>query len=347
MRRPVLARALRALALVLALAAPAAAFEVEEQSRFGPDDAPRTLRILSTTDTVIFAPLLERFLADQPGLAIDYVVAASTEVYAALHDEAAAFDIAVSSAMDLQMKLANDGFARVHRAPGTLALPPWARWRDQLFAFAQEPVVAILSRAGFEGLPLPRTRSDLVDLMRENPDRFRGRVGTYDPNLSGAGYLFATQDARQSDTSWRLAEVMGALQPRLYGASGDMIRDLKAGRLILATNVLGSYAVPRLPPGGDGMVLEPADYTHVLLRTALIPRTADAPDLGAAFLDFLLSPEGQRLIAAAGLPAIDEAALVAGQHLRPIRLDPGLLVFVDPLKRRRFLDEWSAAMVRD
>ena len=85
----------------------------------------------------------------------------------------------------------------------------------------------------------------------------------------------------------------------------------------------------------------------MLLRTAIVPVTAPAPELGRSFVDFLLSEQGQGLIESeTGLPRIDEAALATQPHLRPIRLDPGLLVYVDPLKRRKFLNEWSAAVVQ-
>ncbi|MEJ6397813.1 ABC transporter substrate-binding protein [Yoonia sp. 208BN28-4] len=329
----------------LALAGAAAAFEIEEDTTFAGTGSAQ-ISVLSTTDTQAFAPVIIAFQKDRPDVTVRYVVANSQDVFSAVQDQAA-FDLVISSAMDLQLKLANDGFAQGYSSAATTGLPSWAKWRDQLFAFAQEPVVMVLSRAGFDGLPLPRTRADLIRTLRDHPDRFAGRVGTYDPQQSGAGYLFATQDARQSDTSWRLAEVMGGLDPQLFTASGDMIAGVQGGRLDVALNVLGSYAAARLPVGGDGVIVAPQDFTHVLLRTALIPRDAAAPALGQAFLDFLLSEEGQRLIEdETGLPRINEAALAAGPHLRPIRLDPGLLVFVDPLMRQRFLEEWTAAVVQ-
>jgi len=335
-----------AVALICASIWPAQAFEIEEEHQFPAPNASAELRILSTTDTITFTPLIEGFQKNHPDLAVRYTVASSQEVFRAIYDDSAQFDLVISSAMDLQMKLANDGFAASHSSDAVEALPVWAFWRDQLFAFAQEPVVMIASQAAFKGLTLPRTRQDLIRILRDNPERFRARIGTYDPQQSGAGYLFATQDSRQSDTFWRLAEVMGALSPRLYASTGAMIGDVQSGKLALAYNVLGSYATARLPAGGDGVVVELEDFTLTLLRTGLIPRNATRPDLGGAFLDFLLSDEGRRLIRdKAGLPPIDEAALAAGQHLRPIRLDPGLLVFVDPLKRRRFLNEWSAALI--
>ena len=141
---------------------------------------------------------------------------------------------------------------------------------------------------------------------------------------------------------------MGGLAPRLYTTSNEMIADLKQGRLLLAYNALGSYAEPRLADDPDAAVIELEDHTLTLLRTGLIPVAAEAPDLGGLFLDFLLEPEGQRLLRdEAGLPPIDEAALSGRPHLRPMRLDPGLLVFLDGLKRRGFLDEWNAALSRN
>lgn len=340
--------ALAALGLILCLCGAARALELEEDALFparGGEVA--RLSVLSTTDTAVFRPVIEAFQADNPGIALRYSVAGSRELYAAIQNEGAAYDLAISSAMDLQMKLANDGFAAPWQSAPLDALPDWARWQDRLFAFAQEPVVMIVSRKGLGDLPLPQTRRDLIELLRDHPSVFDGRIGTYDPETSGAGYLFATHDARLSDSFWRLAEVMGGLSPRLYSSTNDMLSDLERGRLILAYNVLGSYAAPRFPPGSDGVVIEPEDHTLTLLRTALIPRSAARPDLGGAFLDFLLGAEGQQLVGEeAGLPRIDEAALAARPHLRPIRLDPGLLVYLDRLQRRRFLEEWNAALIQ-
>ncbi len=322
-------------------------FEIEEERFFDGGAAVPVLQIISTTDIEAFAPVITRYMERHPGRSVRYVVAGSRDVYRALNDERSTFDLAISSAMDLQMKLANDGVALPHASPDTADLPDWAHWRDLLFAFAQEPVVLAVSLNGLGGLPTPRTRDELTELIRTNPDKFIGRIGTYDPALSGAGYLFATQDARRSDTFWRLAEVMGRVRPRFYASTGAMIDDLRADRLVIAYNVLGSYADERLAGAPDILTVELRDFTHVLLRTALLPVTGENPDLGREFLDFLLSDQGQESLAQeTGLPRLDETALARQPHLRPIRLDPGLLVFVDPLKRQRFLDAWSAAVIQ-
>ncbi|GHC27595.1 iron(III) transport system substrate-binding protein [Gemmobacter caeni] len=335
-------RILCALAVILSPLC-AAAFPVEEEHVFPGTGAGSELWILSTTDTEYFAPLLTAFQARHPSVTIRYTVTGSASVYTAVADEGVACDLAISSAMDLQMKLANDGFALPHASAAQL--PDWAQWQDRIFGFAQEPVVLVASRKALEGLALPRTRRDLIDLLRDHPGRFEGRIGTYDPLQSGAGYLFATQEARQSDSFWRLAEVMGANRPRLYASTKPMLDDLETGTLALAYNVLGSYAATRAAHDPDVALIEFEDFTLTLLRTALIPKDARNPELAGMFIDFLLSPEGRRLSGQqGGLPPVNEAALVQTPRLRPIRLDPGLLVYLDRVKRRAFLEEWAAAV---
>jgi iron(III) transport system substrate-binding protein len=341
--------ALLALGLILSLAAPVFGFEIEEKTSF-PAPGPQVqgeLSIISTTDTQVLRPAILAFQARNPGLAVEYTVANSLQVFAAINDENAPYDLVISTAMDLQIKLANDGLAQPFYSPLSAALPAWARWQDRLYAFAQEPVVLLVSRKALQGLPLPQTRRDLTQLLRDHPERFDGRIATYDPAISGVGYLFDTQDARLSDTFWRLAEVMGGLAPRLFDSSNAMIDGMQSGRLVLAYNVLGSYAAARLQHDPDIAMIELQDHTLTLLRTGLIPRGAPHPDRGGAFLDFLLSPAGRALISTqAGLPPIDEAALAAQPHLRPIRLDSGLLVYLDALKRKAFLEEWRAAVIQ-
>ncbi|WP_299473191.1 ABC transporter substrate-binding protein [uncultured Roseibium sp.] len=332
---------------VLLLLAPANGFEAEEERQFEVDNPTATLNILSTADLNIFAPLVEAYQQKYPGVEVRYITASSSELMKALYEENAQFDIAISSAMDLQTKLVNDGYARRHDSAETGTLPDWAKWRDRLFAFTQEPAVLVYSKAAFEGLPQPTNRDELIALLRENPDRFAGRVGTYDIRESGAGYLFATQDSRQSESLWRMAEVMGRLDAQLYCCSSHMIRDVTDGKLALAYNVLGSYAAAHLDDNPDLDVLQFNDFTTVMLRTVLIPNTARDPDLAGQFVDFLVSEENrERIEDLTGLPSIDPGVLQREAAFRPIRLGPGLLVYLDQLKRRTFIRAWLNAMVQ-
>ena len=326
------------------LANVAYAFEIEDRAVFGDETNGAPLRIVSTADINYFKPIIDAFRAFRPDVTIDYTVASSTEVMDAISREKQPFDIVISSAMDLQTKLANDGLARKHTSATTQDLPDWAVWNDMVYAFTQEPAGFVISNALFEGLPIPQNRQQLITALRQNPDRFKGRVGTYDIRKSGAGYLFATQDARASDTYWRLTEVMGTLDPTLYCCASEMINDVVKGDLAVAYNVLASYA-EKSPHQDKFTIILPSDFSIVMLRTMLIPKTSDNPVLAAEFLDFVLTqtyPSGTSpLLKTQSLGQAEQSTLYR------ISMGPGLLVYLDYFKKKNFIAEWENAIVQN
>lgn len=342
-------RITQSLILTLCMIAGAASgYEIEKQRVYTADPELAVLKIISTADLDVFDPILRAFQEQNPGISIDYSVAGTTELMKAIYDEGAAFDLAISSAMDLQTKLANDGFVQKYSSVATASLPAWASWRDQLFAFTQEPAVLIVSDAFFTPDTAPQNRDALITLLRESPERFAGRIGTYDVRRSGFGYLVATQDSRNSEAFWRLMEVMGRLDAQLYCCSGDMIRDVASGKLALAYNVLGSYAASQMETMQGFQIIELTDFVNVMLRTALIPVNAENVGNAQDMIDFLsLLNNRQDLVAATGLPAIDATSLQENTALRPIRFGPGLLVFLDQMKRRNFLRNWENSLLQE
>lgn len=326
----------------------AAAFEIEEETRVGSAAAANTLAIISTADRELFTPLLQSFLRDKPDLAIDYTTVSSTQLMQAIYRERAPFDLAISSAMDLQTKLANDGYTRGYQSAISARAPGWARWRDHVFAFTQEPAAIVYSPDALAGLTIPDTRQQLIALLRNHQERFRGKVGTYDIRSSGLGYLFATHDARFSDIYWRLSEVMGGLNAQLYCCSGKMIEDIDSGKLAIAYNVLGSYAQARKDKGANIRIIEPSDFTTVMLRSAVIPANARQTKLAGEFIDHLIEASWlQRADTDYPFPAIKLNLDGEQKAYRPIRLGPGLLVFLDDFKRRQFLREWVNSIIQD
>ena len=330
--------------LLMCLPALAGAFEFEERTVFGDEQSENVLRIISTADIHFFEPMILTYLEEHPEVAVDYTSASSTELMRAIYDEHLPFDLAISSAMDLQTKLANDGLAMRHSSDRMQNLPDWAVWNEMVFAFTQEPAAFVISNEAFDGLPIPENRQQLITVMRQNPEIFAGRVGTYDIRESGLGYLFASQDARVSDTYWRLTEVMGTLEPRLYCCTSDMIDDVISGDLAIAYNVLASYAEQSDQSDAFTIVL-PSDFTVVMLRTVLIPANSETPELAAEFLNFVLDqtyPAGTSpLLQSEWTESTNENAL------HRIQLGPGLLVYLDQFKKRSFIAEWESAILQE
>ncbi|WP_170570782.1 ABC transporter substrate-binding protein [Ruegeria atlantica] len=313
----------------------------EDRLIFNEDaDGPR-LRVISSTDTVLFAPLIEGFVAQNPLISIEYLVSGTADINERVRATPDAFDVVVSSAMDLQLKLANDGFAL---PLDDVETPSWAQWHQSLFSFTTEPAAIVINRTAFEGQQLPLTRQGLIEILRERPEEFRGKVGTYDVRESGLGYLFATQDARASETYWRLMEVMGGLDVRLYCCSGEMINDLADGTLLVAYNVLGSYAAVRTEGKDTLEVILPTDFQTIMMRTALVSQATQEPDAAGAFVRYLIAEKPASQDIQSSLPPLSSEDSSADREA--IGLNPALLTFLDDLKRRKFLSAWEDAVIQ-
>ena len=313
----------------------------EDRLIFNEDAEGPRLRVISSTDTVLFAPVIEGFIAENPLISVEYLVSGTADINRRVRATPEAFDVVISSAMDLQLKLANDGFALpVDDVP----VPSWAQWHHSLFAFTSEPATIVINRAAFEGQPVPHTRQGLIEALRNRPETFRGKIGTYDVRQSGLGYLFATQDARVSETYWRLMEVMGGLDVQLYCCSGEMINDLADGSILVAYNVLGSYAAIRAE-GKDALeVVFPSDFQTIMMRTAMVLAVTSEPDAAEMLLRYIVTERPAVAEGASPLPLLQDG--LDAVEPETISLNPALLTFLDGLKRSKFLSAWEDAVIQ-
>ncbi|MFP8967802.1 ABC transporter substrate-binding protein [Pokkaliibacter sp. CJK22405] len=317
----------------------------------------RWLFIKGATDEAAFFPILRYFQEKNPDIQVHYEEVLSPELYSDFRSEYqyndTTTDIIISSAMDLQAKLINDGYAQPFTPANFSQLPEWATWRHEGFGISYEPLVIVYNKAMFNDRPLPDTHEKLANQMREVPAFYLNKVGTYDTRHSGVGYLLATQDSVHSSINGRLLESLGRAKARTYCCTSQILHEVAEGRLALGYNVLGSYALSYAAKDPRLGIIIPSDYTLVMSRIALISKKARSPALARRFLDFLLSEEGQDVIASqSGLISILGSKPKSADWLRqrwdssyhPINLGLGLLVFLDQMKRNRFIREWESAL---
>jgi iron(III) transport system substrate-binding protein len=354
------ARVLIMAALFGPLATPAWAQDSVTQTRvtqFGAwlDSASAVLTIDGSTDTAVFAPILEAFAKRVPDLAIRYREITTNELYQLAERGCSgaepAADLVVSSSIDQQVKLANDGCAQPNHSAQVKALPSWAKWRDEVVGLTYEPAVIVYNRDLVPPSQVPRSRFDLIDLLRPDDNPFNGRIATYDIERSGVGYLFAFMDAQQATTFGRLIEAFGRNKVVATCCSAEIIDAVASGRFLIGYNMLGSYALARAAEDRRIGIVAPTDYTLVLARAALIPKRAKNPDLARQFIDFALSDAGRKLLSQSGLiVSFDEAGdgptslTGAVPTLRPIALSPVLLIGLDKQTRDNFLALWRSSL---
>jgi len=319
----------------------------------------QTLLIHSATDTPAMQPLVDAFEARNPGIDVDYVEFDTVPLYRSLldSDNPARPDVVISSAMDLQVDLVNRGLARRISLPAGDAPPGWATWRSELFGFTFEPAVVVYDRRAIAESELPASHRELATFVRENEERLRGRIGSYDIRVSGIGYLYATQDSLQGPQTLGLFEVLGRADLRTFCCTSEMVEAIARGELVFAFNAIGSYAANQARHISHLGLHVFEDYNLVMTRTAFVPRDASNPDAAERFVTFLLSQDGQAVIARDSpllpvRPADPPASIIEHRIIEqqgtflPIRLTPGLLTFLDALKRQGFLSAWDMSLGR-
>lgn len=321
-----------------------------------PSTPPQQLQILSSTDEGVMKPLIADFQQQQPSIAVEYIDLNSVPLFERFirdYEKNATSDLIISSAMDLQIKLVNDGYAETHSTEALQWLPEWAQWRKQAFGFTAEPAVIVYNKALLKGKDIPQNRFELIELLRDQTQRFKGRMGTYDIQRSGLGYLFASQDAQQASTWGRLTENLNSVKVKLYDSTSQMLNAVRSGELLLSYNVLGSYAFSAVGQSDTlGMILS-SDYTLAMSRVAFVSNRARNPVAGHLFLDYLLSERGQRILGVEAKlypihPNVTGGATLTGLieetrnrgPIKQIKLGPALLTYQDQMKKENFLSEW-------
>ncbi len=321
--------------------------------------SPRSLVVHGALDSPLIAPLLDDFHRRYPDIELTYRNLTTLDIYRTFmaDTQGASADVVMSSAMPWQYRLANDGYAQPLRSEAAQAWPSWARWRQELFGITFEPIVIVYRRELAERFGAVSSHADLLDLLESQPEALRGRVVTYDPARSGAGYTYAIEEARLSPRYWELVAALGGVDAALAGTTREMLDGLADGRYLIGYNLLGSYARGFVRDHPDLVVAVPTDYALVMQRLALIPRSAANPAAARLFLDYLLSEAGQRVIGertplGAVHPALDGYGSASalrqrlGEALRPIPLSPGLLATLDDLKREALLSRWMREFQR-
>ncbi len=334
-------------------AGPLKAQEAEEVATFGLENATASMLVRGATDVEVFGPILEAFVATVPGLHVTFEAWNTNDLYRRAAEDCRAgatdVDLLVSSAADQLVKLVNDGCAQPHRSAATAALPPEENWRDEVFGVTEEPAVIVYNRDLVPPEEAPRTRFNLIDLLRPTDSRYTGRVATYDIERSGVGYLFAFTDSQHASTFGSLIEAFARSGAVATCCSAEIIAGVAEGRYLIAYNVLGSYALDRAEEDARLAVVAPEDYTLVLSRAAMIPKGAPNPTAAGLLIDFMLSGAGRAALAEQYLLVREEAGGLPddqGSLYRPIPLSPTLLLGLDQQKRAAFLARWRATFAQ-
>ncbi len=259
-----------------------------------------------------------------------------------------------SSAMDLQVKLVDEGQALTYRSPEAGKLPQWAVYKDQAYGVTYEPAVFIYNKRLVTGDEIPQDHASFVRIINSKRDKFKDKVTTYDIEKSGVGFMFVVQDAKHFAGMKDLVKGFGASSYRVYSSTGNMLEKVSSGEHLLGYNIIGPYAFVRAKKDPSLGVVVPKDYTLVLSRVLFIGKSAKHPNAAKVFTDYMLSQRGQKMIGGAvelfavrGDVDAEYTAAKLDKELgpgvvKPIPVSAEITSFLDSKKRLQFIDEWKA-----
>ena len=315
--------------------------------------------IYSALDTKAAQPLIKDFTALYPDIKVEYNDMNSTEMYNRFIAESASgqagADVMWSSAMDLQVKLVDEGHAMSYASPEAPKLPQWAVYKNQAYGTTYEPAVFIYNKRLVTADEVPQDHAAFVKLLATETDKFKGKVTTYDIEKSGVGFMFVVQDAKFFPGMKDLEKGFGATSYRVYSSTGNMLEKVSSGEHLLGYNVLGSYALVRAKKDPNLGVVLPKDYTLVLSRVLFIGKQAKNPNAAKVWTDYILSARGQKLIGSdvelfsirSDVDAEFTAASLnkqLGNNVKPIPVSSEIVAYLDPKKRLEFLGAWKTAL---
>ncbi len=316
------------------------------------------LAIYTSTDQSQGAKLIDAFKAAHPGIAVEWNDMGTTSVFNRIISEAAAKqvggDISWSSALDLQLSLVDRGLATTYRSPEAGKLPDWAIYKDAGYGSTLEPAAVLYNKRLLPPDLVPKSHADLLRILRDNKAKLDGKVATYDPEKSGTGYMFASDGVANVPQFWDLATAFGAAHGKVYGGSGTMREKVTSGEHVMAFDIIGSYAADWAKADANLGVSYLQDHVPAFTRVILIPKGAPHPAAATVFLDFVLSPAGQKAMGESGLGSIrtdvpgtenpETLGKIVGGKLSPIKLDAKLIEGLDAKKRAEFFRTWRKAM---
>ena len=342
---------------VAALAAPPAGYPADYQKIIDAAKKEGKLVIYATTDTKAAEPIVKDFEALYPGIKVEYNDLNSTELYNRFIGEAAAGggtgDVTWSSSMDLQVKLVLDGHALTYKSPETKHLPGWANWKDQAYGTTYEPISIVYNKRLLKSDEVPKSHADLARALA-NP-KLKGKVVTYDPERSGVGFSYLTQDLKNNKGFWDMAKALGDAKVKVYTSTGAMMEKVSSGEALMGYNIIGSYAFLKSKKDPSIGYLYPSDYTVVMSRVMFISKHAKNPNAAKLWADYLLSHRGQQIVSdkadlfairsdIKGDTTMAKLSKQLGAGAKTIPIGKETVEFLDQKKRLDFLKKWQQAI---
>jgi len=229
------------------------------------------------------------------GVKVDIFQATTGKVMARLEAEQAnpQADILISASWDTAEDLHNRGWLLPYQSANAGKVPDTLKSADYIAQGISALGIVWNSKSG---TPEPKEWKDLT------APEFKDKVTTPDPALSGASLdlLIGLQNG-MGDKAWDLFDALKKNGMVVSGPNAQAVTPVMQGAKAAVFGAVDYVTYGNIEQGESLKVIFPASGTVIAPRPMMILKTTPHEADAKAFIDYVLSPEGQKMVADAWL----------------------------------------------
>ncbi|XDU74682.1 ABC transporter substrate-binding protein [Rouxiella sp. WC2420] len=270
----------------------------------------------------------------QTGVKVDIFQATTGKVMARLDAEQAnpRADVLISASWDTATSLAKRDWLLAYQSPNASHVP--AEFKNPYYVAQGISALGIVWNTK-SGTPEPHDWQDLA------LPAFKDKVTTPDPSLSGASLdlLIGLQNA-YGDQAWKLFDNLKANGMIVAGPNAQALTPVLQGAKAAVFGAVDYVSYNSVEAGEAVKVIFPTSGTVIAPRPMMILKSSKEPAQAKAFVDYVLSPEGQKLVADAWLMPAREDIDAKRPLFKTLKVLPAETA--GSVDRKQVLDKFAA-----
>jgi iron(III) transport system substrate-binding protein len=269
------------------------------------------LMVYTSMKESLIGKLRDEFVKRNPGIQFDYYSAGAGKLMAKIAAERQAgkltVDVLWHSEVPDFIDLKRQGLFEPYISPEAKNIQSPVKDPEGYFTPARLGTLGIAYNTKKVTVP-PKSWQDLLDA------RFKNGYGIADPALSGTAFMSVT--AFKDNLGWEYLEKLHNNGAKLGAGSGQVVDDTASGDL-KASLAVDYIVIDKIEKGANLAVFFPKEMLVIPSPVAIFKAT---PNMASAkkFVDFLLSKDGQTIVAQSGtLPIRSDVAVQSKYGLVP------------------------------
>jgi iron(III) transport system substrate-binding protein len=297
-------------------ASPAAAPTSAAQPAQSSAELSGELVVYTSRSEALFKPVLEEFNKAYPNITVTMLSGGNGDLAARLLEERASTkaDVLINSDMLTMMSLAAEGVFAPNDAPTVANISPDYRAEDgRWVALTLRPRVIMYNTELVTPDELPTKMADLTD------PKWKGQIGSADSrNGAMLAQLVIMRQEQGDEAMTSFVQGLAANETQWFGGHTDVRQAVGAGELKLGLVNHYYYHLSKAEGAPVGIIYPDQGEGELGLvvntTNAAIIKDAPHPELAKLFVDFMLSPEGQKVYAEKNFeyPVVAGVALAEG-----------------------------------